>query len=590
MIISLVGFLPSIGLVFLALLLLYYLSTRKPSDFPPGPAWLPVLGAALEIDELRKKTGYFSEACNALGAKYGSVIGLKIGVDKVIILNDFKSMKAMAANDACDGRPVGPVYETRTFGKRRGLLVVDGNLWVQQRRFILRHLREFGWGRTDMAIQIEHEASQLVQYYGRLIDTKAQSFQIDDCNDDNNNDDDDAENRRTLEKTDEERRYESSLGKNEKPEKLGDVGREPAKRSLTAEDFYVKVKHRELLKEAGQGAKLSGIIVEMEDFFGVPVLNALWTMMAGKRYNVDDQELIYLQRIFTSLLRDVDMIGCLFQHFPVLKYLAPDKSGYNNFLKTHEKVWQFIKRELENHKKTYNRDCPRDLMDVYLKALESDENLDETFSEAQLLAICVDLFIAGSETSSKALGFGFLFLVLYPEVQRKAQEEIDAVIGRDRLPSLNDRPNMTYLNAVVMESLRMFMGRTMNVPHRATRDTQLMGYTIPKDSMIVVNFNRILMNDFWGDPEVFRPERFIDETGKIVTPEQFAPFGIGRHRCMGETLAKGNLFVITAALLQNFTFSPVPGETPPRNAYTDGVTACPVPYRVLMTKRAHTVN
>ncbi|CAB0037034.1 unnamed protein product [Trichogramma brassicae] len=494
-------------------------------------------------------------------------------------------MKAMAANDACDGRPVGPVYETRTFGKRRGLLVVDGNLWVQQRRFILRHLREFGWGRTDMAIQIEHEASQLVQYYRRLIDTKAQSFQIDDCNDDNNNDDDDAaENRRTPEKTDEERRYESSLGKNEKAEKPGDVGREPAKRSLTAEDFYVKVKHRELLKEAGQGAKLSGIIVEMEDFFGVPVLNALWTMMAGKRYNVDDQELIYLQRIFTSLLRDVDMIGCLFQHFPVLKYLAPDKSGYNNFLKTHEKVWQFIKasvnysedifissiqsrvlhtflsllslqRELENHKKTYNRDCPRDLMDVYLKALESDENLDETFS-----VFARDVRDCGAKIKIQML---FIWTITN---------------------------SMTYLNAVVMEFLRMFMGRTMNVPHRATRDTQLMGYTIPKDSMIVVNFNRILMNDFWGDPEVFRPERFIDETGKIVTPEQFAPFGIGRHRCMGETLAKGNLFVITAALLQNFTFSPVPGETPPRNAYTDGVTACPVPYRVLMTKRAHTVN
>lgn len=62
------------------------------------------------------------------------------------------------------------------------------------------------------------------------------------------------------------------------------------------------------------------------------------------------------------------------------------------------------------------------------------------FSESQLLAICMDMFMAGSETTSKSLGFGFLYLLLNPEVQKKAQEEIDRVVGRDRLPTLNDRP------------------------------------------------------------------------------------------------------------------------------------------------------
>jgi len=67
------------------------------------------------------------------------------------------------------------------------------------------------------------------------------------------------------------------------------------------------------------------------------------------------------------------------------------------------------------------------------------------YSESQLLAICMDMFMAGSETTSKSLGFGFLYLLLNPEVQKKAQEEIDRVVGRDRLPTLNDRPK--YLNS-----------------------------------------------------------------------------------------------------------------------------------------------
>lgn len=132
--------------------------------------------------------------------------------------------------------------------------------------------------------------------------------------------------------------------------------------------------------------------------------------------------------------------------------------------------------------------------------------------ESQLLAICMDLFMAGSETTTKSLGFCFLYLLLYPDVQRRAQSEIDAVVGRGRLPTLNDRPKwvplsycvthlktcclwtlllgwnkctcfrMPYMEAIVLESVRMFMGRTFSIPHRALRDTELQGYHIPKVS------------------------------------------------------------------------------------------------------------
>lgn len=147
-----------------------------------------------------------------------------------------------------------------------------------------------------------------------------------------------------------------------------------------------------------------------------------------------------------------------------------------------------------------------------------------------MLAICMDMFMAGSETTSKSLGFGFMYLLRHPEVVKKAQQEIDSVVGRDRLPTLEDRSKMPYLEALTLESVRMFMGRTFSIPHRALKDTTLQGYKIPKDTMVIANFNCVLMDKkFWKDPEIFRPDRFLDEKGNVSIPDQYLPFGFGKY-------------------------------------------------------------
>lgn len=87
---------------------------------------------------------------------------------------------------------------------------------------------------------------------------------------------------------------------------------------------------------------------------------------------------------------------------------------------------------------------------------------------------------------------------------------------------------MPYMEALTLESIRMFMGRTFSIPHRALRDTKLLGYEIPKDTMVIANFNCVLMDkQFWKDPEIFRPDRFLDEKGKLNVPDQYLPFGFG---------------------------------------------------------------
>ncbi|XP_076764369.1 putative cytochrome P450 303a1 [Xylocopa sonorina] len=549
--------------IIVLLLLLLYLEPRKPKGYPPGPKWWPILGCAIEMARLRQEAGSLTQTCSILCKKYGPIFGLKIGMDRIVVLNDYDSVHAMLTNEDCDGRPIGPFYKARTFGSRKGLIVVDGTLWIEQRRFVLKHLREFGFGRTSMIAIIQEEAQSLVEHFKKLINNE-------------------YHNRINVSKI----RYENNSQGEGQIYKLIKKNKENESGSM---DRYTtggkQLKVSDLYANADKYVEVKNMVIPMHDAFGVAVLNTLWRMMAGKRFNLDDRDLTYLQWILTKLMKEIDMIGAPFGHFPILRFIAPEMSGYKPFVETHQQLWKFLRDELDNHKNTFVLDSPRDLMDVYLTVLNS-KNYSNSFSESQLFAICVDLFIAGSETTSKALGFCFLYLVLYPNVQKKAHEEIDRVVGRNRLPTSEDRARMPYMNAIVLESIRMFMGRTLNVPHRALRDTTILGYKIPKNTMLIVNFNRIVMDESWDNPEDFRPERFIDESGNIVTPHKYIPFSIGRHRCMGENLAKSNIFIITTALLQAFTFSPVPGEKKPSSQdFIDGVTAGPKPFRAMVSLR-----
>ncbi|XP_012539456.1 probable cytochrome P450 303a1 isoform X2 [Monomorium pharaonis] len=459
-------------LLLILILLLVYLDCQKPKGYPPGPRWWPILGCALEIARIRQETGYLFKTCSALCKKYGPVVGLRIGQDRIIILNDLESIRSMLTNEDCDGRPTGPFYKARTWGHRLGLIVVDDRLWVEQRRFVMRHLREFGLGRTSMVTIIEDEALKLVEHFKKMLQN-GYNYEIADVrkitiNNNNNN----IGQIYKLQKDPKDKPNKSKLYKEFDIIKT----KIPERKPRTVADLYMKAEDYAEVRKISQSA---GMIISMHDAFGVTVLNTLWKMMAGKRYDTGDKELTHLQKILTKLLNEIDIIGAPFSHFPFLRFIAPEKSGYKAFVDTHRELWAFLQEELNNHKNTFLSNAPRDLMDVYLNVLNS-KDCSDTFSESQLLAICVDLFIAGSETTSKALGFGFLNLILNPHVQRKAHEEIDRVIGRDRFPTLADKPRMPYVQAIVLESLRIFVGRTLNVPHRAIRDTTIAGHRIPK--------------------------------------------------------------------------------------------------------------
>lgn len=146
--------------------------------------------------------------------------------------------------------------------------------------------------------------------------------------------------------------------------------------------------------------------------------------------------------------------------------------------------------------------------------------------------------------------------------------------------------SMPFCEAVVLEGLRIFMGNTFGIPHRAMADSELCGYFIPKDTMLIGSFFGMNFDGkTFAKPHEFQPELHFMRNGKVVIPDSYQPFGYGKRRCMGEKLARSNLFIIVATLFQNFNVAPPTGSPLPTDVPIDGATPTLHQYKVVVTPR-----
>jgi cytochrome P450 len=134
------------------------------------------------------------------------------------------------------------------------------------------------------------------------------------------------------------------------------------------------------------------------------------------------------------------------------------------------------------------------------------------------------------------------------------------VVGLDRLPSLEDRNQMDYCNAVIDETLRR-TGMAYAIPHSTNTSFELEGYTIPKGTIILGHLHYILNDpNYWKEPRRFNPERFLDSEGKFHHDERVIPFSTGKRFCLGQSLAEKELFLFLTGLIQTFRFKSPVGE------------------------------
>ncbi|TFK48195.1 cytochrome P450 [Heliocybe sulcata] len=202
------------------------------------------------------------------------------------------------------------------------------------------------------------------------------------------------------------------------------------------------------------------------------------------------------------------------------------------------------------------------------------------------------LYAGGADTTVSALSSFVLLMALHPEVQKRAQAEIDEVLGRDQLPSPGDEASLPYVSAVVQEVLRSSPVAPIGLPHKVTADDEYLGYRIPEGSTVIANIWAIARDeDLYPDPLVFDPTRFLSKNPeeRQCDPRKFA-FGFGRRICPGEHFAITTLFFNISAILQQFDIRKALDEhgreVDPVVEYTATITSHPKPFKCRIERRA----
>ncbi|KAF8871009.1 cytochrome P450 [Infundibulicybe gibba] len=191
-------------------------------------------------------------------------------------------------------------------------------------------------------------------------------------------------------------------------------------------------------------------------------------------------------------------------------------------------------------------------------------------------------FVGGSDTTLSSFQALFLAMALCPDAQRKAQVELDSVVGNSRLPDLTDRDSLPYVNAVIKEVMRWHNVFPLALPHTTTSDDEYDGYFIPKGSTVMGNTWFILHDpEIYDQPFEFRPERFLKDgvIDENVQDPEVAAFGFGRRICPGRHFSNNALFNLASSVLSVFTISPAKDEhgnaIPIYPGMTDGLASYP---------------
>nr|ALF38177.1 CYP2D50 [Equus caballus] len=230
---------------------------------------------------------------------------------------------------------------------------------------------------------------------------------------------------------------------------------------------------------------------------------------------------------------------------------------------------------------------PRDLTDAFLDEVQKAKgNPESSFNDDNLRLVVSDLFAAGMVTTSTALAWALLLMILHPDVQRRVQQEIDEVIGQARRPEMGDQARMPFTMAVVHEVQRFGDIAPVGAPHMTSRDIEVQGFLIPKGTTLIPNLSSVLKDEtVWKKPFRFHPEHFLDAQGRFVKQEAFMPFSAGRRSCLGEPLARMELFLFFTCLLQRFSFSVPAGQPRPSDHGVFGTLVSPSPYQLCAEPR-----
>ncbi|KAF8966595.1 cytochrome P450 [Flammula alnicola] len=325
-------------------------------------------------------------------------------------------------------------------------------------------------------------------------------------------------------------------------------------------------------------------------------------LRAAYGYEVKAENDFYIDLVHkavTPLLLVVHAGNYLVDYLPFLKHIPTWFPGA--YFKKEAELWAKDTRNL--------RDIPFDRVKqlmangiaeqsfVYdnLEKIKADNKASP--EEEDIIRNCAGIvYLAGSDTTASALLGWMLAMANYPEVQSKAQAEIDNVIGSSRLPDFSDRPSLPYLEATLLETMRWHAITPLSLPHRAIHEDEYNGYKIPagKTTLLTSITYRAILHDeeLYPAPFQFKPERFLQEEGRGVQPDptNIGSFGFGRRICPGRHLASNSAWIAMAYILSTYNISKAVDAdgkvVEPLVKFTDGLVSHPEAYKVQIAPRS----
>ncbi|CAG6008401.1 unnamed protein product [Menidia menidia] len=562
-----------------ALLWFFTGNRSRKHRLPPGPTPLPLVGNLHQID---KKTPFKSFV--EFSKTHGPVLTVRLGWQRVVVLVGYDAVKGALVDQADDFTGRGPLPFLVRATRGYGLGISNGDRWRQLRRFTLTTLRDFGMGRKGMEEWIQEESQHLRD---RMSSSKGEAFDP------------------TLLLT----RTVSNVicclvfGQRFSYDDqqflllLSNIG-EAVRFNSSAQGMLYNLFPRLMERLPGYHHTAFGLIEDVREFVKTKIQEHKDTLDLNAPRDYIDCYLIRSEQekdLATSEFHYENLVATVMNLFlagtettsstiryalsVLMKHRNIQGQSISKFLKylynlfpwlmerlpgyhhtafgLIEQVREFVKTKIQEHKDTLDPNAPRDYIDCYL--IRSDQEKDLATSEfhyENLVATVMNLFLAGTETTSSTIRYALSVLMKHRNIQEKMQQEIDAVIGRDRAPRLEDRKSLPFSDAVIHEVQRFLDIVPLSLPHYALEDISFRGYTIPKGTQVIPLLHSVLKEETqWATPWSFNPQHFLDHNGNFKKNPSFMPFSAGKRACVGESLARMELFIFLVSLLQSFTFS-----------------------------------
>ncbi|KAK8776347.1 hypothetical protein V5799_030309 [Amblyomma americanum] len=295
--------------------------------------------------------------------------------------------------------------------------------------------------------------------------------------------------------------------------------------------------------------------------------NIMTTLLVGRRFEYDDPDCADMNSM-VDVIPALSAQALAVNFFPWLRKLL-SWSRLGPWARLYDVIIRrdrFCESLLEAHEKTHHDGVVKDYIDGFLREMKR-QNGHGTFTRKLLIGNLSSFFGGGSGTMRTTLEWLMLTCAAKPHLQRRIQAEIDAILkssgGRSHV-SWRDRDRLPYTRAFMWETTRCKPVNPLGLMRSTTDDVKVCGYVIPRGSIVIPSLWSIFQDQsFWGDPEVFRPERFLTDDGtRARKPERLIPFSYGRRRCPGESIASMVVFSYFTTILQHFNIEkPAEQET-----------------------------